>query len=94
MATSRIPDLDNLSAEDLEQTRPFIEEADDVGTVTAEEENPAATLGWRFMAGVVLIVGGYAALLLIPVVITADLPAWAKSGLAAVLATTPFLSKA
>jgi hypothetical protein len=58
-----------------------------------EEENPAARLGWRFTAGVVLIVGAYAAWSLIPVVIAADLPAWAKSGLAAVLGATPFMSK-
>jgi hypothetical protein len=31
-----------------------------------EEENPIAQLGWRFTAGVVLIVGGYAALGLAP----------------------------
>jgi hypothetical protein len=59
----------------------------------AEEENPAAKLGWRFTAGVVLIVGGYAAWALIPVIIAADFPAWTKSGLAAVLGATPFMSK-
>jgi hypothetical protein len=56
-------------------------------------DNPTARLGWRFTAGVVLIVGAYAAWSLIPVVVTSDLPAWAKSALAAVLGATPFMSK-
>jgi hypothetical protein len=59
----------------------------------AEKDNPTAKLGWRFTAGVVLIVGGYAAWSLIPVVVTADLPGWAKSGLVAILGATPFMSK-
>jgi hypothetical protein len=60
---------------------------------TAEKNNPTAKLGWRFTAGVVLIMGGYVAWSLIPVVVTADLPGWAKSGLAALLGATPFMSK-
>ena len=58
-----------------------------------EEENPTAKLGWRFTAGVVLIVGAYAAWSFIPVVVAADLPAWVKSVLSAILGATPFMSK-
>ena len=56
-------------------------------------DNPAAKLGWRFAAGVVLIVGGYAAWSLIPAVVTSDLHPGFKSALAALLGATPFMSK-
>lgn len=57
------------------------------------KDNPAAKLGWRFAIGVTIIVGAYAAWSFIPVVVTSDLPAWAKSALTALLTVTPFMSK-
>jgi hypothetical protein len=60
--------------------------------VTAKD-NPAAKLGWRFGAGVVLIVGAYAAWSLIPAVVASNLHPGFKSALAALLGATPFMSK-
>jgi hypothetical protein len=60
--------------------------------VTAKD-NPAAKLGWRFAAGVILIVGAYAAWSLIPAVVASELHPGFKSALAALLGATPFISK-
>lgn len=57
------------------------------------KDNPAAKLGWRFAVGVILVVGAYAAWSLIPVVVASDLHPGFKSGLAALLGATPFMSK-
>ena len=64
------------------------------GAATVSDgENPAAKLGWRFTAGVILIVGAYGAWSLIPVVVTSDLSTGVKSVLTAILSATPFMSK-
>ena len=62
-------------------------------TTVTEGENPAEKLGWQFTAGVILIVGGYAAWPLIPVVVTAELSTGVKSVITAILSATPFLTK-
>ena len=59
----------------------------------AENENPAAQLGWRFAAGVILIIGGYGAWSLIPAAVSTDLHPGFKSALTALLGATPFLTK-
>jgi hypothetical protein len=53
----------------------------------------AAALGWRFGIGIALIVGGYAALLLIPLVTGSTMSLGVKSALAGLLAVTPLLMK-
>ena len=50
-------------------------------------------LGWRLGIGVALIIGGYAALLLIPFVMGADLGPQFKAALAGLLGLTPLLTK-
>ena len=52
-----------------------------------------ATLGWRFGVGVALLVGGYLALGLLPVIRSADLAVGLKTILAGLIAVTPALSK-
>ena len=48
---------------------------------------------WRLANGAVLVVGGYAAWLIIPLVVASDLSPTIKSGLAAFLGATPLLTK-
>ena len=48
---------------------------------------------WRLAIGAILIAGGYAAWLIIPVVVASDLSPDIKSGLAAFLGVTPLLTK-
>ena len=48
---------------------------------------------WRLANGAVLIVGGYAAWLIISIVVASDLSPSIKSGLAAFLGATPLLTK-
>lgn len=50
-------------------------------------------IGWRFALGTVLIIGGYGAWSLIPVVIEADLEPSAKAVLSGLFGATPFLTK-
>ena len=59
----------------------------------AEKNSPSTNLGWRFAAGVALIVGGYIAWTFIPVVVATDLSTGAKSVLTALLGATPFMTK-
>ncbi|MGC1712296.1 MAG: hypothetical protein WA717_12005, partial [Methyloceanibacter sp.] len=47
-------------------------------------------LGWRFALGTALIVGGYGAWSLIPVVIEADLEPSVKAALSGLFGATPF----
>ena len=58
-----------------------------------EKDGPSSNVGWRFAAGVVLIVGGYIAWTFIPVVVATELSTGAKSALTALLGATPFLTK-
>jgi len=58
-----------------------------------EKSGPSSNVGWRFAAGVVLIVGGYIAWTFIPVVVATDLSTGAKSVLTALLGATPFMTK-
>jgi hypothetical protein len=58
-----------------------------------QKDSPASNVGWRFAAGVVLIVGGYIAWTFIPVVVATELSTGAKSALTALLGATPFLTK-
>lgn len=50
-------------------------------------------VGWRFGVGIVLIIGGYASLALIPLVAGADLGVGVKTGLTGFLALMPVLTK-
>ncbi|QIG48746.1 hypothetical protein G5V57_14035 [Nordella sp. HKS 07] len=56
-------------------------------------EASTTQLGWRFGIGVALIVGGYVALALIPLVTNSNLHLGVKTSLSGLLAITPFLSK-
>jgi hypothetical protein len=58
-----------------------------------EEAFTADQIGWRFALGTALIVGGYGAWSLIPVVIEADLEPSAKAFLSGLFGATPFLTK-
>ena len=58
-----------------------------------EKDGPSSNVGWRFAAGIVLIVGGYIAWTFIPVVVATDLSTGAKSVLTALLGATPFMTK-
>jgi hypothetical protein len=58
-----------------------------------EKDGASSNVGWRFAAGVVLIVGGYIAWTFIPVVVATDLSTGAKSALTALLGATPFMTK-
>lgn len=58
-----------------------------------ENDGPNSNVGWRFAAGIVLIVGGYIAWTFIPVVVATDLSTGAKSVLTALLGATPFMTK-
>jgi hypothetical protein len=51
------------------------------------------TFRWRLAMGAVLIAGGYAAWLLIPLVVASDLSPSVKTALAAFLGATPLLTK-
>jgi hypothetical protein len=51
------------------------------------------TFRWRLVIGAVLVASGYAAWLVIPVVVASDLGPSIKSGLAAFLGATPLLTK-
>ena len=51
------------------------------------------TLRWRLAIGAVIIAGGYAAWLIIPLVVASDLSPNIKSGLTALLGATPLLTK-
>lgn len=53
----------------------------------------AAEVGWRFGVGVALIVIGYAALTLIPVVTGSDLSRGIKSGITGLILIMPLLTK-
>jgi hypothetical protein len=58
-----------------------------------EKDSPNSNVGWRFAAGIVLIVGGYIAWTFIPVVVATELSTGAKSALTALLGATPFMTK-
>ena len=58
-----------------------------------EDAFTADQIGWRFALGTVLIIGGYGAWSLIPVVIEADLEPSAKAFLSGLFGATPFLTK-
>jgi hypothetical protein len=58
-----------------------------------EKESRSSNVGWRFAFGVALIVGGYVAWTLIPVVVSTELSTATKSVLTAVLGATPFMTK-
>ena len=58
-----------------------------------EKNGAPSNVGWRFAAGIVLIVGGYIAWTFIPVVVATDLSTGAKSVLTALLGATPFMTK-
>ena len=51
------------------------------------------TFRWRLGIGAVIIAGGYAAWLIIPLVVASDLSPNIKSGLTALLGATPLLTK-
>ena len=51
------------------------------------------TFRWRLAIGAVLIAGGYAAWLIIPLVVASDLSPSVKTALAAFLGATPLLTK-
>ena len=51
------------------------------------------TFRWRLAIGAVIVAGGYAAWLIIPLVLGSDLSPSLKSGLAAFLGVTPLLTK-
>lgn len=53
----------------------------------------ADQIGWRFALGTILIIGGYGAWSLIPIVIEADLEPSAKAFLSGLFGATPFLTK-
>jgi len=53
----------------------------------------AEQMGWRFALGTIVLVGAYAAWLLIPVVMMTDLEPGIKAGLSGLLGATPFISK-
>jgi hypothetical protein len=48
---------------------------------------------WRLAIGAIIVAGGYAAWLIIPLVMASDLSPSIKSGLAAFLGVTPLLTK-
>jgi hypothetical protein len=58
-----------------------------------EQTSDAQQLGWRFALGTILIVGGYGAWSLIPIVIAADLEPSVKAALSGLFGATPFLTK-
>jgi hypothetical protein len=58
-----------------------------------EEAFTTDQIGWRFALGTALIIGGYGAWSLIPVVIEADLEPSAKAFLSGLFGATPFLTK-
>ena len=51
------------------------------------------TFRWRLAIGAVIVAGGYAAWLIIPLVVASGLSPGIKSGLAIFLGTTPLLMK-
>jgi hypothetical protein len=51
------------------------------------------TFRWRLAIGAILVVGGYSAWLIIPLVVGSDLTPSIKTGLTAVLGATPLLTK-
>ena len=51
------------------------------------------TFRWRLAIGAVIIAGGYAAWLIIPLVVASDLSPNIKSALTALLGATPLLTK-
>jgi hypothetical protein len=53
----------------------------------------AEQIGWRFALGTILIIAGYGAWSLIPIVIEADLEPSAKAFLSGLFGATPFLTK-
>jgi len=59
----------------------------------ADPEFTAEQIGWRFALGALILVGGYIAWPLIPVVMAADLEPGVKAGVSGLLSGTPFLSK-
>jgi hypothetical protein len=58
-----------------------------------EQVFSAEQIGWRFALGTVLMIGGYGAWSLIPVVIEADLEPSVKAALSGLFGATPFLTK-
>ena len=70
------------------------DDREEVAIETANEQTfTADQIGWRFALGTLLIIGGYAAWPLIPVVIAADLTPSVKAALSGLFGATPFLSK-
>ena len=62
-----------------------------MGRFTRREE--LIQLGWRAGVGAVLILGGYLALLLIPLVLASDLEPKLKTAMIGVIGFTPLLTK-
>ena len=62
-----------------------------MGSTTRKEE--LSELGWRAGIGAALIVGGYLALLLIPIVLASDFEPQLKAALTALIGFAPLLTK-
>ena len=71
--------------------------ADECQEVAIETANDpvftAEQIGWRFALGTLVLIGAYAAWLLIPLVMMTDLEPGFKAGLSGLLGATPFVSK-
>ncbi len=74
--------------------RPRADDCQEVAIENGRDETFSSDqIGWRFALGTVLIVGGYGAWSLIPVVIEADLEPSVKAALSGLFGATPFLTK-
>ncbi len=73
---------------------PHADECKEVAIENGRDETfTSDQIGWRFALGTVLIVAGYGAWSLIPVVIEADLAPSVKAALSGLFGATPFLTK-
>jgi hypothetical protein len=61
--------------------------------MTERKVRATDTFRWRLAIGALLIVGGYAAWLIIPIVVASELSPEVKTALAAILGATPLLTK-
>jgi hypothetical protein len=61
--------------------------------MTERKARATETFRWRLAIGAVLIVGGYTAWLIIPIVVASELSPEVKTALAAILGATPLLTK-
>lgn len=57
------------------------------------DDKPYSQAGWRFVIGIALMIGGYAAWSLIPLTVAMHMHPGAKSTIAALLGATPFVTK-